>query len=394
MNGLRVVLVTRRYWPLVGSSERVIADLAHALKPHGFIPSVVTARFDASWPERVDCRETVVHRVIAPLRFGGTTRRYLVGLAKWFREHQSDIDVVCVSRFQEDASAVLRALRDTEIPVILRAEDVDAVEIESLAQSGRRGQLGLEAYQDAAAVVVSDRVTEQHLRGAGFDPDNLHYIPNGVRVSGKRTDSLQKASRAALFNINHDLLALPGVKVAVYVGGFDDSAAFSNLLRAWRRVTDEWPQSRLWLIGDGPLRDKLFEQIRYADLHGRVLLPGTFDDPDEIFRAADVFVQPEECTNVPFFLLEAMAAGLPVVACGATPQRGPVRDGHTGRVVVGRNPAAMAQGIVEAFRGTARTRMMVQNATQLVLDVHSLDNMAAEHCRLFQDLAAKRLEHH
>ncbi len=66
MNGLRLVLVTRRFWPLVGGAETATANLARGLRGLGVTPTILTGRHDAQWPADVVYREIPVHRLHFP----------------------------------------------------------------------------------------------------------------------------------------------------------------------------------------------------------------------------------------------------------------------------------------------------------------------------------------
>jgi hypothetical protein len=126
MSGIRVVIVTARFWPLVGHAEQVIADLARGLFEQGMLPSILTARFDTRWPVDVVFREIPVHRLPCPPRFGWGTMRYMIALSRWLRRNRPDIDLVCVSHLSHDAHAVLGALDGAGVPVVLRAEGSSA----------------------------------------------------------------------------------------------------------------------------------------------------------------------------------------------------------------------------------------------------------------------------
>ena len=123
MSALRVVLVTRRFWPLAGGAESATANLARGLLELGAAPLIVTARFDPRWPDEVVYREIPVHRLpFSPGRFGWGTMRYMIGLSRWLRKNHPDIDLVCVSRMSHESHAVLGAHGGANIPVVIRAE--------------------------------------------------------------------------------------------------------------------------------------------------------------------------------------------------------------------------------------------------------------------------------
>lgn len=118
---------------------------------------------------------------------------------------------------------------------------------------------------------------------------------------------------------------------------------FTTLVRA---VASCEPGSiRLLIAGDGPERPRLVSEIARLGLDGAVELLGTRGDVHELLAAADVFVLSSESEGMPMSVLEAMAAGLPVVASavGGVPEV--VRDGETGALVPPRDPAALAEAI-------------------------------------------------
>jgi glycosyltransferase involved in cell wall biosynthesis len=102
---------------------------------------------------------------------------------------------------------------------------------------------------------------------------------------------------------------------------------------------------RLLIAGDGPERPRLVSEIARLGLDGAVELLGTRGDVHELLAAADVFVLSSESEGMPMSVLEAMAAGLPVVASavGGVPEV--VRDGETGALVPPRDPVALAEAI-------------------------------------------------
>ena len=126
-------------------------------------------------------------------------------------------------------------------------------------------------------------------------------------------------------------------------------------IEAWRRVAPSWPHARLILVGDGPQREELYRRIRDADLYGRVLLPGEFDSTDDLLQAADLLISPMSAPKESLAVLEAMAAGLPVVACeGTYPEL--LVDGVTGFVVKPRDAGALAATIARALASSAAGR--------------------------------------
>jgi glycosyltransferase involved in cell wall biosynthesis len=128
---------------------------------------------------------------------------------------------------------------------------------------------------------------------------------------------------------NYDLATTSTAPVALAAGRLDAEHRFGDLVRAWRIVTARKSDARLWIVGDGPSRERLYHQIGDLDQRFRVLIPGTFDCLRELVQAADLFLSPAPHTVPPLALLEALAAGLPVLAA----------DGPAIRALPGVEPA-------------------------------------------------------
>jgi glycosyltransferase involved in cell wall biosynthesis len=78
------------------------------------------------------------------------------------------------------------------------------------------------------------------------------------------------------------------------------------------------------------------------DLRHRVLIPGTFDCLDELYAAADLFLQPSACEAPPLALLAALAAGLPAIAADSPAIREAIEPEKTGLVFPAGDPKALA----------------------------------------------------
>jgi phosphatidyl-myo-inositol dimannoside synthase len=138
------------------------------------------------------------------------------------------------------------------------------------------------------------------------------------------------------------------------------------LLQAWPRVLREFPSARLLIVGDGPMRGRLAEQAR-REFEGSVLLAG--DVPGEElaahYAAAEVFVLPcrddrrgLQTEGLGLSILEASAAGLPVIVgrSGGSPTS--LLDGRTGLLVDPPRPEPIAQAILRLLADPAAARQL------------------------------------
>ena len=384
MPSLRVVFVTRRFWPLVGSAEKAVAALAAGARRRGAVPTILTARWDPDWPAKAWYDGIPVVRLPIPWGRGWGTVRYMIALSRWLRRHQSHVDVVCVSRLRLGAWTAVRAMARTGIPVVLRAESAGPFGDCHWQQRSRFAAAIGQRCREAAAIVAPDMAVARELARAGYAPDRIHVIANGVEAMPAGNGAKRFEARAALARVNEDLAVAIDAPVALYVGRLRKGKNLVELVRAWRSVVQRWPMARLWLVGDGPLRDALHREIADCDLARCVLMPGTFDEVDEIFRAANLFVCPSAEPGLPQALLEAIGAGVPVVAADTEDLR---RHPGIGGAHVERVPPGQVRALGKAMIHMLEHppgREILARARRGILQRHSTVSMVKKHLELFE----------
>lgn len=386
----RVVLISRRFWPLFGGAEVAMAELAAGLREAGVEVTLLAAQWEPSWPREVSHRGVRVVRIPQPhLRFWGTWR-YLRGLRSWLQAHRQDFDLVYVSMLKHDAYEAVRLGRELKFPVVVRVGGAGLtgdVHWQLSANFGRRIRSG--CYKADAFVAISEAI-ERELIVAGYPRQRLHRIPNAVRVPPERTRPQRDEARAALGEA-HPLLALAQpAPVAVYTGRLHAGKGLDTLIEAWQLVAARRPDARLWLVGDGPERAALWRQIDAAGLDGRVVLAGAFDSVDDFLAAADLFVLPSLEEGMSRSLLEAMAAGLPVIASDIPGNRAIVDHETQGLLVPPRDPQALAQATDRLWSDPELASRLGAAARARVEREFSIPALVRRHLELFERLLGER----
>ena len=151
----------------------------------------------------------------------------------------------------------------------------------------------------------------------GLNSDRVELIPNGIDF-GEFPRATGRARNGYEF---------------VHVGRFFPEKDHALLIRAFREVNRAEPESRLTLVGDGPLRVAAERQVFSEGLGGKVRFLGARRDVPEILADRDCFILSSRWELHPITILEAMRAGLPVIASrvGGVPET--VVDGDTGLLV-------------------------------------------------------------
>lgn len=137
--------------------------------------------------------------------------------------------------------------------------------------------------------------------------------------------------------------------LVLYVGRFSPEKGVDLLLQAMPTLVARHPQVRLRLVGDGPTRPLVEQLIATQRLHEHVELVGHVDDPSPYYAAARVLCLPSRSEGMPNVVLEAVAAGLPVVATAVGDVRSLVDD-DLGRVVAPEDPQALADALDAELR--------------------------------------------
>jgi glycosyltransferase involved in cell wall biosynthesis len=189
---------------------------------------------------------------------------------------------------------------------------------------------------------LSDHIVSNSRAGAnlvidrGVSPDRVSVVHNGRDIARYR----EATASPQLY----DDLHLADSLVVGTVGRLLERKGHYDLLDAWPAVLEQHPDAVLLFVGDGPEWDGLHRRARELGCLDSVRFAGFRDNVPELLDAMDVFVFPSHFEGLPGALLEAMAAGLPIVT---TPVDGcsELVDEDSGVYVEPRSPESIAEGL-------------------------------------------------
>jgi glycosyltransferase involved in cell wall biosynthesis len=236
-----------------------------------------------------------------------------------------------------------------------------------------------------AVVTVSRQVYEVEIKRSGANPAKIVEIPSGVAV-----DTYVQVDRARVEQLSQTWHLLPRANLVGTVGRFEQPKGHIHLLEAMMRVHRQHPGTRALLVGDGPLRPPMEAKARELSLSETVTFTGIRRDVAEILALLDIFVLPSLWEGLPVAVLEAMAAGLPVVATrvGGVPEV--VIDGVTGLLVPPRNPDALSEAILRLLQDPDLRHRMGQAGRERVRERFSLEQMIRKTEALYERLLAEK----
>ncbi len=188
--------------------------------------------------------------------------------------------------------------------------------------------------------VVNSQLVARSLASRGVVPgEKLTVIPNAVPVDEiAAVDVDRQAMRRQLGIGEEDFLWL-------HVGHMREQKGHGVLLEAFRRLETESQLQRLWLVGEGVLREEVSEKVRQHHLEERVELLGHREDVPVLLQLADALVLASSWEGLPNVLLEAHAAGLPIVSTRVGGVDEIVLDGQSGFLVPPGDPKALTDAM-------------------------------------------------
>ncbi|MBN2216663.1 MAG: glycosyltransferase family 4 protein [Pirellulales bacterium] len=389
MSGYRIVFVARRFWPEWDGASRTLGALAAALVERGWRATVLTVQQYPRWSAMLRWRGVAVVRF--PL--DPTSRRgeagYVRSLGRWFREHRGEYDLVYVAGLRHDAHAVLGAV-GRGVPVVLRAETTGRWGDCLWQIDARDGRRIKQRTMRAAALIGPSEQARHELIAAGYPRDRVHFIPYGVPTQPPRDAAGRTTARRWLAADRPELALTDAAPLAVFVSRLDHGRGLDVLLAAWRGVAARRPHARLWLVGHGPWQATLQQRIDAAGLDGRVTLAGRFDEVDTLLSAADVFVSPSPEADLSVALIEAMAAGLPVVACDRACNREAVDNERQGLLVPPGDADALASALGRLIDQPELARRLGAAAQVRANERFALAKMVDAQVTLFEQWLAPR----
>ena len=228
-------------------------------------------------------------------------------------------------------------------------------------------------------LVSSSQVYQDVRRYDRVPPAKILVMPYGIRLAELDSPLSKAAAKTEL--------GLSGFCLGT-IGRLEEQKGQEFLLAAIPELMKHIPDLNVIIIGDGRLRPNLEDQARNLGITDVVHFLGTRRDLPRLYRAMDVFVLPSLWEGLPLVLLKAMAAGLPVIATQVSGAADLIEAGVNGRFIPPRQPAALAQAVLELYAQPELWPVWGQRAQETIRGKYSLEAMLTRLQQLYEELAA------
>jgi glycosyltransferase involved in cell wall biosynthesis len=227
-----------------------------------------------------------------------------------------------------------------------------------------------------AYIAISERI-RQVLISDGVPAEMIRVAYSGVALE---PDSGGADEIMAEFDIGK------GTPILLSVAHLSPEKGHAILLQAMRVVIDRIPSVRLMVVGDGICRTSLEALVDKLGLGHAVSFAGFRDNVAAFYGLADLFVSSSTAEGLGSSILDALAAGVPVVATavGGIPEI--IENGQTGVLVPAAEPQALAQGVIDQLGQPDKANAMAARGKEVVRARFSVDRMIDDTVAIYQEL--------
>ncbi|HBO96642.1 MAG TPA: hypothetical protein DE315_07880 [Candidatus Omnitrophica bacterium] len=231
------------------------------------------------------------------------------------------------------------------------------------------------------AVIAISAAVQKHLRDDFNVPDDrIALVPSGIdlRVYAPAAEDLKRQMRR-----KYNLGSGPVVGI---IARLADVKGHDILIEAMRTVHARMPDVKLVIAGEGKMESRLKSLVRISGLEQNILFYPVAHKPAGILPMFDIFILPSREEGLGLSIMEAQAAGVPVVASRVGGIPGLIEDGKTGFLVQPENPGALAQTIIAALHDKNCLARIARAGREFVRGNCSADTMVEKTLTFYKSI--------
>ena len=365
-------MVCPQFKPIIGGYERSAERLSAELVKMRHSVTVLTERRDMTWPAHELFDGIIIRRFWCHYKPKWHTITSLISLTFFFLFNARRYQVYHVHQYGLHAAISIIFGKILGRPVILKItntkQDGLLNSLESYSIFIRRAIIFLHKNVDACIALSTDAYDE--VLAFGIPKERIYLIGNGVNTTEFSPCSDQnKIANKKLLGVNSEYLIL-------YVGRMIDGKNPLGLLSAWTQIKNEFKNTQLIFIGDGPQLELLQQKTVELGCSDSVRFLGKTKDVASWYQIADMYVLPSKFEGLANALLEAMSCALPIVSTRVSGSTDMFHKGDIGELVNVENNEELANGMRKLLLDDTRRKQCGQSARDVIVKHYSLEAVA------------------
>jgi len=359
----------------MGGADKQLLSAAQLMHAQGHAVCIVS--LTELGPMGLEARTQGIRTESLDMRRGVPDPRGLIRLIRLVRAWKPDV----LHSHMVHANLMARAVRlFARVPVI----------VSTIHNIYEGGPLWMAAYRVSNGLVdhmtiISEAAADRFVKEGIVPRELLTCVPNGVDT--ERFRQVAPGTREAL----RSSIGVDDRFVWLAVGRFEIAKDYPNMLHAFAQVCQRDSNAVLLLVGHGSLQQETESLAQSLGLGDRIRFLGVRSDVPEVMAAADGYVMSSAWEGMPIALLEAGAAGLPIVATRVGGNHEVVRDGESGFLVPPRDAAALGQAMLRLMeQAPARRRDMGERGREHVRVHYGLGRVVERWQDLYRQVSVRK----
>jgi len=363
----RILMVISHFYPHFGGAEQQALNVAKALMARGVSVTVLTRKTEGLKPYEI-IQGIPVHRKINVLPLGklfGLT--YMLTAFLFLVKMRRSYDIIhchLAQGFHCPAALLCKALFNKH--VIIKVGATGPLSDFETLKKVLFGKYFLKLLRHADRLVAVCSQAQQDAQKNGIPASRLLGIPNGVDI-----DYFKPAHHLRINNL------------ISFVGRLDNMKGVDVLLNAFSLLKKKQKDALLYIVGNGPDREKLEAMARDLSIKERVVFTGEIHAVLEQLQKSAVFVLPSFSEGLSNVVLEAMACGLPVVATNAGGTIDIINHGENGILIDPRDANQLSDALLKILSDQELGPRLGSRARMTVAENFSLNRVVDKYIELY-----------
>lgn len=364
--------------PLTGGAELQMFLLAKFLNKENFTPILACSNYQAldKWCENFKREGIQIIRLDVKSKHDP---RHLKLLKQIIQQEKIDILHAHIWNPASGRYAYMAA-KSTKIPLI--TTEHDPFKLSAIKDLFKKYQL-----KTVSKIITVSQENAKTLKSLYPNQANkIQTIHNGIDTTWwqsqllRFTDGDYQEIKEKIFHARLNTL------IITCIAELHERKGQKYLIQAIAEITNQFPNTKLVLVGDGPDKENLYDLVKKMDLQRHVTFTGKSKEIPAILKASDIFVLPSRREAFGLVNLEAMMIPLPIVASnvGGIPEV--VEDGKTGILVKPENHTELAKALKILIENEKIREGLAEAGKKRVMENFSAKKMAQEYEKVYQNI--------